>query len=511
LLDTSDCVSYSALKIVRRVFGRKNSYNERASKIDAMDSPRSERSQTRFSTPVTDLDDHRNQPISLPRADTIGGSHTGLATRRGTIRSVDENCPQLLQANGALREAGSEARDFEQAVLDDERSLRGSVHDNEGVAERQSTRRGTFRLNDNQQEKPSKSRESSSSRSTSPPNSVDAFADPRRRDRANTIGSKAPSDLDLALHRTISVDIHCRRPTFSNASVVQGDGRREIRSGPDHDSAEEDVCFPPPEETSNTYIIDFEELEEFVAENSRGRTPVAAQNLRRYSLSSQSKKPKVFNDLRPKDGRADVPEIVHQLPSATRSASECGIDEAKSVLNEKDGEMLDSFGPSDRRQSHVEPSRYSFFSSEMESTVHAAELGDLRMPGETFRGLFDLGPEGGVWWLDVLNPSEEEINAISRAFSIHPLTSEDIKTQETREKVELFPRYYFVCFRSFNQMDKTSEDYMEPVNVYMVVFREGTISFTFRQSPHAANVRKRIGKLRDYVALSSDWICYAMM
>jgi len=168
-------------------------------------------------------------------------------------------------------------------------------------------------------------------------------------------------------------------------------------------------------------------------------------------------------------------------------------------------------GPCDRRHSIVEPSRYSFFSSEMESTVHAAELGDLRMPGESFRDLFDLGPGGGVWWLDVLDPSEEEINAISRAFAIHPLTSEDIKTQETREKVELFPRYYFVCFRSFEQMDKTSVDYMEIVNVYMVVFREGVISFTFRPSPHAVNVRKRIGKLRDYVALSSDWICYAMM
>jgi len=110
-----------------------------------------------------------------------------------------------------------------------------------------------------------------------------------------------------------------------------------------------------------------------------------------------------------------------------------------------------------------------------------------------------------------LNPTEEEVNAISRAFSIHPLTSEDIKTQETREKVELFKQYYFVCFRSFYQMDKTSEDYMEPVNVYVVVFREGVLSFTFCPSPHAANVRKRIGKLRDYVSLSSDWICYAMI
>lgn len=481
-----------------------------------MDTPRSERSQTRFSTPVTDLDDHRNQPISLPRADAVGSLHDGSATRRGTACSVDVNNPDLLQVRDALREAGSESRALEQAVYDGDRSPRGRPTDVDDSTEGRTpgrptvTRRGTLRLSETHQEKLGVSRDSSSSRSTSPPNSVDAFADPRRRERAGTIGSKAPSDLDLVLHRTISADTHCRRPTISNGSVIHGEARRDNRPGQDHDSAEEDVCFPPPEETSHSYLIDFEELEEFVAENSRGRTPVAAHNLRRHSHSVESKKPKVFSDLRAPNGRADVPQIFTQLANGVKSDTGYGNEDAKSVLEEKDG-VLDSMGPSDGRQSQVEPSRYSFFSSEMETTVHASELGDLRMPGECFRDLFDLGPGGGVWWLDMLNPSEEEINAISRAFAIHPLTSEDIKTQETREKVELFRQYYFVCFRSFYQMDKTSEDYMEPVNVYMVVFREGIISFTFRPSPHAANVRKRIGKLRDYVALSSDWICYAMM
>lgn len=447
----------------------------------------------------------------------MGSAYDGPTIRRGTVASVDVNHTELLQVRDSLREVGPQSRDFEQAVEDDERSLGGHMHDYELGSEKKSParpaipRRGTLRINETKQEKPSRSRDSSSSRSTSPPNSVDAFADPRRRERSNTIGSKAPSDLDLVLHRTVSGETHRRRPTISNGSVVHCEGRRETRSGPEHDSAEEDVCFPPPEEISKAYTINFEELDEFVAENTRGRTPVAAHNLRRHSLSSQSKKPKVFNDLRPKAGRGEVPPMVPQFPSPARSGTDYDANEAKSVLDEKDGVALDSMGACHRRQSTVEPSRYSFFSSEMESTVHAAELRDLRMPGESFRDLFELGPSGGVWWLDVLNPSEEEINAISRAFAIHPLTSEDIKTQETREKVELFPRYYFVCFRSFEQMDKTSEDYMEIVNVYMVVFREGMISFTFRPSPHAANVRRRIGKLRDYVALSSDWICYAMM
>lgn len=47
--------------------------------------------------------------------------------------------------------------------------------------------------------------------------------------------------------------------------------------------------------------------------------------------------------------------------------------------------------------------------------------------------------------------------------------------QEAREKVELFRHYYFVNYRTFEQ-DTNSEDYLEPVNMYVVVFREGVIS-----------------------------------
>jgi magnesium transporter len=47
--------------------------------------------------------------------------------------------------------------------------------------------------------------------------------------------------------------------------------------------------------------------------------------------------------------------------------------------------------------------------------------------------------------------------------------------EETREKIELFRNYYFVCFRSFEQ-DPYSPTYLEPLNMYIVVFREGTLS-----------------------------------
>ena len=62
-----------------------------------------------------------------------------------------------------------------------------------------------------------------------------------------------------------------------------------------------------------------------------------------------------------------------------------------------------------------------------------------------------------------------------QVFNIHPLTTEDIQMEETREKIELFRNYYFVCFRSFDQ-DQYSPTYLEPLNMYIIVFREGILS-----------------------------------
>lgn len=118
--------------------------------------------------------------------------------------------------------------------------------------------------------------------------------------------------------------------------------------------------------------------------------------------------------------------------------------------------------------------------------------------------------ERPTWWLDVLSPTDAEMKVLSKTFGIHPLTAEDIMMQEAREKVELFRNYYFVNYRSFEQ-DMNNEDFLEPVNMYVVVFREGVISFHFSLTPHPANVRRRIRQLSDYLILSSDWISYAII
>jgi magnesium transporter len=451
------------------------------------DTPRSERSQTRFSTPVSDLDDHRHQQESLPRA-------TAHGSRRGTLASVVDSPDVAALAAAQLDLAqGIIARDFEQAIVDDQDDFSNrSVHETpQWQREPMSPnpgRRGTIRLAAPAKETKSRSREPSSSRSTSPPNSVDAFADPKRRRRGDTITSDAPAFANATLQRSASNGASYRRKsTFSDVKSTHSVQSR-------HSSVQDDVCFPADRDQSKTYLIDYEELEEFVAE-SHEKTPVAHPFQPPFGIQKHATDLKLFPDLRPSKTNASDDDVVQEkTPLDNTNKANAAADALERTVSHT-----------------VYSNRFTFFSSDIDETIHAPELGGLLMPGESFRDLFELGPDGGAWWLDMLNPSEEEVTAICKAFGVHPLTREDITTQETREKVELFRSYYFVCFRSFYQDDKESEDFMEPINVYTVVFREGLLTFTFCNNPHASNVRKRIGRLRDYVNLSADWICYALI
>ncbi|KAH9276473.1 hypothetical protein BSLG_007950 [Batrachochytrium salamandrivorans] len=153
-------------------------------------------------------------------------------------------------------------------------------------------------------------------------------------------------------------------------------------------------------------------------------------------------------------------------------------------------------------------SRFMFF-SETTGVVRAPTFDeiDLKKFDRPVKDILEEGP----FWLDVCQPTSAEMASISRAFGIHPLTSEDIQTPDTREKCEVFNKYYFIVIRSFEQ-DHASAKFMAPIPVYIVVFRECVISFHFRSNPHSNNVLNRIDHLHAYgLQVTTDWINYALI
>jgi magnesium transporter len=428
---------------------------------------------TGYSTPVPELDDHRYQSSSVQRT----------RSRRGTFDSMHSTAvrhsinPDLGLVNDSLLQP--HVRDFESAVVDGESGGQSPM-----PGRNARSRRGTVETVD--------------LRSNSPPNSVKAFAEARRRERELSFSDPSSAKegrrhegYDLHLQRTISRGSgrshRTRRYTNDNDNKSFADSSK---------SAEEDVCFPLHNSADKDSLqIDFEVLEDFIAEEElRAKTPPKDQPA-----------PRVFHDLRP--------QPLGQTPNFTSDG-----DFVSAELNSSDEKVEKHHEDSSLRNfNSAQPqaeNRFEYFSSLGESTIHAAEFGDLVLPGEDIRTLFTFPHDenlDGVWWLNLNNPTEEEIRAICKAFGVHPLTIEDIGTQEAREKIELFPSYYFACFRSFHVEEVDDGQQYTPFNIYVVVFREGTLSFSFSANNHATHVRKRITMLKDYVALSSDWICYALM
>ncbi|KAJ3499632.1 hypothetical protein NLG97_g192 [Lecanicillium saksenae] len=407
-----------------------------------------------FHAPLPELDDHRNLPGSVPRVER---------PRRGTFDS-------LYGARQIEQEPDTPAifvRDFEEAVIDEEGAdlMAGNRHGRRLTAD------------------------SSESRSLSPPNSVKAFAQARRRERDMSF-SDPKGEYEEMLGRALSIS--SRRSHRSRSRAAEADA---VSLGTNH-TVEENACVTENgHHRQHQLRIDFEYLEEFI-ESER----VAQAATRKASVVS------AFNDLR------NDPSAQHKVQLATSDGDIIDMpSDASSSAQEKPGN--DPVPAPKGPQYAFDNNRFSFFSSAWESTIHAAEFGDLVLPGEDIRGLFELPKDesDGVWWLNINRATKEEVLSICKAFGVHPLTIEDIITQEAREKIELFPSYYFACFRSFNMVEEQDGIEYEPFNIYTLVFREGTLSFSFAPNSHASHVRRRITALKDYVALSSDWICYALI
>ncbi|KAJ3178002.1 CorA metal ion transporter [Irineochytrium annulatum] len=154
------------------------------------------------------------------------------------------------------------------------------------------------------------------------------------------------------------------------------------------------------------------------------------------------------------------------------------------------------------------PPRFMFY-SEVTGLLRADHFQGLDFSGfdRPVKDLLKAGP----FWLDVCAPSPVEMQTLTSVFGIHPLTSEDIMTEDTREKCEIFRNYYFITIRTFDS-DQYSNTYMQPINMYIIIFRECVLSFHAQHLTHPLNVLRRIDQLRTYgLRISPDWLNYALI
>ncbi|SMN17781.1 similar to Saccharomyces cerevisiae YKL064W MNR2 Vacuolar membrane protein required for magnesium homeostasis [Maudiozyma saulgeensis] len=93
-------------------------------------------------------------------------------------------------------------------------------------------------------------------------------------------------------------------------------------------------------------------------------------------------------------------------------------------------------------------------------------------------------------------------NPISvKSASSHNRRKSIIKKRQERERFK----------RKSGDRHKPRAGELEPLNVYIIVFRTGVLTFHFAPTPHPINVRRRARLLKDYLDVTADWIAYALI
>lgn len=120
-----------------------------------------------------------------------------------------------------------------------------------------------------------------------------------------------------------------------------------------------------------------------------------------------------------------------------------------------------------------------------------------------------------VFWLDITDPSLDEIRAIAEIFVLHQLTLEDMELEaddpEAREKCDVFEDYYYINLKAIDTEQSSGLGPLVPINMAILAF-PGMVLTMHKEPLHFyRTVAKRIRLLTARSRLSADWIVYALL
>ncbi|GAB6392608.1 MAG: cobalt/magnesium transport protein CorA [Treponematales bacterium] len=149
----------------------------------------------------------------------------------------------------------------------------------------------------------------------------------------------------------------------------------------------------------------------------------------------------------------------------------------------------------------------------MNYSIIGYDAGSARIrEAATAEELLEFREPGKINWLNVEDLSDKDgVQAIARAFGIHPLTVEDILDTEQRPKTEEFDDYIFITFKALNR-SAPAEDGVRFEQISMVLKGSTVLTFQELSGDSFDGIRKRIlnnaGRIRK---MGPDYLAYAIL
>ncbi len=72
-----------------------------------------------------------------------------------------------------------------------------------------------------------------------------------------------------------------------------------------------------------------------------------------------------------------------------------------------------------------------------------------------------------ILWVDLFNPTDEESYILTHDFNFHPLSIEDVLSEESRPKVDEYEEYLFVIFQSVGRPGGEDELQVDDIGIFL--------------------------------------------
>lgn len=129
---------------------------------------------------------------------------------------------------------------------------------------------------------------------------------------------------------------------------------------------------------------------------------------------------------------------------------------------------------------------------------------------ESLRETYDhVRNRGGLAWIGLYRPTEEEFTSVAEEFGLHELAVEDAIQAHQRPKIERYGDTLFVVLRPARYLDAPEE--VEFSEVHVFVGENFVVTVRHGEAPNLGIVRRRMEGDSDLLSRGSEAILYAIM
>jgi magnesium transporter len=117
--------------------------------------------------------------------------------------------------------------------------------------------------------------------------------------------------------------------------------------------------------------------------------------------------------------------------------------------------------------------------------------------------------KGGMAWIGLYRPDDEEVHSVAAEFGLHPLMVEDALSGHQRPKIERYGDTLFAVFKAARYVD--ADERVEFGEVHVVVGRDFAITIRHAETPNIAGIRKRLEGDEELLAMGPEAVLYAVI